>query len=118
MAATGEQLDERTFAITELVEKPGAEATPSLFASVGGYLLTPDIIPIIAQEKVGKGGEITLADSINELAQSDKVYGKFIDGTWHDTGDQFKYLQAVIDVALESDIYGAKLEQYLRDRLN
>jgi UTP--glucose-1-phosphate uridylyltransferase len=117
MAAIGEDLGGRTFKIDQLIEKPGEAATPSNFASVGGYLLTPDILPIIAQEKVGKGGEITLADSINELAQTDAVYGQFIEGVWHDTGDQLKYLKAVVDVALESDIYGADFAAYLRKRL-
>lgn len=117
MAAIGEDLGGRTFKIDQLIEKPGETATPSNFASVGGYLLTPDILPIIAQEKVGKGGEITLADSINELAQADAVYGQFIEGVWHDTGDQLKYLKAVVDVALESDIYGEDFAAYLRKRL-
>lgn len=117
MAAIGDDLGGRTFKINQLVEKPGEEQTPSTFASVGGYLLTADILPIIAQEKVGKGGEITLADSINELAQSDAVYGQFIEGIWHDTGDQLKYLKAIVDMALESDIYGADFATYLRKRL-
>lgn len=117
MAAIDTQLDEYTFRLAKLVEKPGAANAPSSYASVGGYLLTPDILPIIAQEKVDKNGEITLADSINELAQSDEVYGKFIQGIWHDTGDQLKYIKAVVDVALESKEYGAQLADYLHERL-
>jgi UTP--glucose-1-phosphate uridylyltransferase len=118
MAATGEQIDSNTFQVSALVEKPGEENTPSNFASVGGYLLTPEILPIISQEKTDKNGEITLADSINELAQHDKVYGRFVEGVWHDTGDQFKYIQAVVDVALESKEHGDKLAAYLRERLD
>lgn len=117
MAAIDEKLDDKTFQLTQLIEKPGEKDTPSNFASVGGYLLTPDILPIIAQEKADKNGEITLADSINELAQQDKVYGRFVEGIWHDTGDQLKYIKAVIDLALESPEYGDKLKQYLIDRL-
>ncbi len=117
MAAIGDELGDRTFRLNQLVEKPGEANTPSNFASVGGYLLTPDILPLIAQEKVDKNGEITLAESINELAQTDEVYGQFIDGIWHDTGNQLKYLEAVVDVALESDIYGAAFADYLRNRL-
>ena len=100
-----------------LIEKPGEENAPSNFASVGGYLLTPEVLPIIAKEHVDKNGEITLADSINELAQIDSVYGQFIDGIWHDTGDQLKYLKAVVDVALESDKYGQAFADYLKNRL-
>ncbi len=117
MAAIDTKLDANTFELTQLVEKPGEKKTPSNFASVGGYLLTPDILPIIAQEKPDRNGEITLAESINELAQQDKVYGRFVEGIWHDTGDQLKYIKAVIDVALESPEYGNKLKQYLIERL-
>lgn len=118
MAAIDTQLNERTFRVSQLVEKPGADGTPSNFASVGGYLLTPDILPIIAQEKVGAGGEITLSDSINELAQHDEVYARFIDGVWHDTGDQLKYLKAVVDTALTHPKLGDPFLKYLKDRIN
>lgn len=117
MASIGDKISDRLFKLDGLVEKPGEANTPSTFASVGSYLLTPDIIPIIAKEKVGKGGEITLADSINELATKDLVYGCFIDGVWHDTGDQLKYLQAVVDLGLESKEYGADFKEYLKKRL-
>lgn len=117
MAAVSDDLGSGTFRVSKLVEKPGAEAAPSSFASVGGYLLTPDIIPLIAREKPGKGGEITLADSINELAQTDEVYGQFIEGIWHDTGDQLKYLEAVVDNALVHEVLGEPFREYLRRRL-
>lgn len=117
MVKIGKRLNDRIFQLDELIEKPGEKLTPSNFASVGGYLLAADILPIIAKEKVDKNGEITLADSINELAQSDKVYGRFIDGIWHDTGDPLKYLQALVDITLADKRYGQDFEKYLRDRL-
>lgn len=118
MAAIKDEAAGGAYQLTQLVEKPGEAATPSNLASVGGYLLTPDILPIIADEKVDKNGEITLADSINELAQRDEVYGRIIDGVWHDTGNQLKYIKAVVDLALESEEYGAELETYLRSRID
>lgn len=118
MAAIQDEVVGGAYQVTELIEKPGEANTPSALASVGGYLLTPDILPIIAKEKVDKNGEITLAESINELAQNDQVYGRIIDGVWHDTGNQLKYIKAVVDVALESDEYGPELEAYLRNRID
>ena len=117
MAAVSDDLGTGTFRVSELIEKPGPDMTPSNFASVGGYLLTPDILPLIAKEKVGKGGEITLADSINELAQQDEVYGQFIEGVWHDTGDQLKYLQAIVDNALVHEKLSGPFREYLDRRL-
>lgn len=117
MAALGERHNERTFQIAELIEKPGQANSPSNFASVGGYLLTPEILPLLADLQPGKSGELTLADAINDLAQQGKVVGQFIDGVWHDTGDQLKYIQAIVDMALESDEYGADFAKYLQSRL-
>lgn len=118
MATIGDQVSERIFPLLGIIEKPGVLNSPSCFASVGSYLLTPDILSIIAEEKVGPSGEITLADSINELAIKDEVYGCFIEGIWHDTGDQLKYLKAVVDIALESEIYGRDFAKYLKKRID
>lgn len=117
MASLADQKSDRLFKLSGLVEKPGAEATPSTFASVGSYLLTPEIWKYLEQEKVGKGGEIGLADSLNELAREGDVFGYFIDGVWHDTGDQLKYIKAVVDMALESEVYGEELRSFLETRL-
>jgi len=117
MAEISRQVAKRVFRLKGLVEKPGQDKTPSSYASVGSYLLTPDILPIIAKEKVGVGGEIVLADSINELAKKDKVFGCFIDGVWHDTGNQLGYLRAVVDAALESQKYGEDFREYLKQRV-
>ena len=118
MASLAEERSDRVFRLSGLVEKPGEANTPSSFASVGSYLLTPDIWPLLEQEKVGKGGEIGLSDSLNELAQQGEVYGRFIDGVWHDTGDQLKYIKAVVDLALESPEYGEELTAFLKQRLS
>jgi len=109
---------DRLHRLTGFVEKPGPEAAPSHFASVGSYLLTPEIWPIIEQEKVGHGGEIGIADSLEELAKTGELYGLFVDGVWHDTGDQLKYIKAVVDMALESEEYGAELTDFLKQRLS
>lgn len=118
MASLSDKKSERLFKLAGLVEKPGEANTPSNFASVGSYLLTPDIWQYLEQEKVGKGGEISLSESLNELAEHGDAYGYFIDGVWHDTGDQLKYIKAVIDLALESEEYGQELRAYLDKRLD
>lgn len=108
---------ENAYNVSQLLEKPGMENTTSDLASVGGYLLTPDIMPYILEEIPDKKGEITLADSINKLAKDGKVAGKLIEGVWHDTGDQLKYIYAIIDMALHDDRYKNALRKHL-DSLN
>ena len=117
MASLSDQHSDRIFKLSGLIEKPGEANAPSNFASVGSYLLTPAIWEYLEQEKVGNGGEIGLADSLNELAQAGEAYGCFIEGVWHDTGDQLKYIKAVVDLALETEEYGAELKTYLQERI-
>jgi UTP--glucose-1-phosphate uridylyltransferase len=116
MVETGEQLSERVFRLKDFVEKPGEANTPSNLASAGSFLLTSDILPLIARKKVGKNGEIMLADSIIDLMRNDAVYGCSIDGVWHDTGDPLKYIQALVDEALESPKYGDAFAKYIKER--
>jgi len=118
IADIADKLDERIFNVSQLVEKPGPENAPSNFAAVGGYLLTPDILPIVAKETVGHGGEIVLADSINELAKQGKVDGRFIEGVYHDAGDKTRYLRAIVDHALADPKLGPSFREYLNTRLN
>lgn len=117
MVRLGTQVDEHTHQVIELVEKPGADNTPSNFASVGGYLLTPEIMPLIRRLQPTERGEIELPSAINELAKQGKVTGRFIEGVWHDTGDKLKYLQAITDIALEHPTLGAAYRDYLENRL-
>lgn len=118
IASLDEEKSSSLFRLGGLVEKPGEKDAPSNFASVGSYLLTPEIWKYLEKEQVGKGGEISLADSLNDLAREGEIYGKFIDGVWHDTGDQLRYIKAVVDLALESSEYGNELRDYLKLRLH
>lgn len=113
MVIVEEEVGDDAVAIAGLMEKPGPENTPSNLASIGGYLLTPDIIPIIENLEVGAGGEIVLADAVHKLAQDSSVYGKAIDGTYHDTGDKLRYVQAVVDMTLVHPDMGEDFRAYL-----
>jgi len=117
MIDTADQISNRVFKVRGVVEKPGPESTPSLFASAGSFLLTPDMLQIIGQEKIGAGGEIVLADAINEYAKDNDVYCRFIDGVWHDAGDKARYLEAIVDHALIDNELGAGFREYLHRRL-
>lgn len=104
--------------VSQLVEKPGPDKAPSRFGAVSGYLLTPDILPIVEREIPGHGGELVLADSINVLAKEGKVYGKYIEGVYHDAGDKASYLRAIVDHALADPVLGPDFRKYLVSRLN
>jgi len=117
MVELGEKIDPNTYRVKKLVEKPGAKNTPSNVASVGGYLLTPEIMNILEEETVSERGEIELSQAVNRLAEQSEVYCRNIEGVYHDAGDKLKYLQAVIDTALVHEQIGIQLRHYLEKRL-
>lgn len=117
MIKLGEKLSDKTYQVKELVEKPGATKSPSNLASVGGYLLTTEILDILAQEKISPRGEIELSGSINELAQKSAVYCRQIDGVYHDAGSKLKYLEALVDTALSHPDISKDFRRYLEKRI-
>ena len=85
--------------VAGLVEKPDVDKAPSNFASIGRYVLTPDIFDIIRNQPVGTGGEIQLADAINAQAASNAVEAVMLNGRRFDCGSVQGYLNAIIHVA-------------------
>jgi UTP--glucose-1-phosphate uridylyltransferase len=117
VADIDQEAGENTYKLKNVVEKPSAEDAPSNFASVGGYILTPDIIPILQQQKPANSGELYLSEAIGKLISQDDVYGKVIAGTWHDTGNKQKYLEAVVDFALRDPELNGSFKNYLESKL-
>ncbi|MDQ2973047.1 MAG: UTP--glucose-1-phosphate uridylyltransferase [bacterium] len=103
--------------ISSLVEKPSSDEAPSNLAIGAGYLLTPDIIPILEKETVGPDGEIRISDAVSELAGTNEVYGKVIEGDYHDTGSPEMYIKTIVDLALKDDKLGPVLRDFLDKRL-
>ncbi|MFZ3009870.1 MAG: UTP--glucose-1-phosphate uridylyltransferase [Candidatus Microsaccharimonas sp.] len=117
IVSLSEERTDRLFKIDGFVEKPEPSEAPSRFSIVGTYLLTPDIWQYLEKEKVSARGEVEIGDAMLELAEADDVFAYFVDGVRHDTGDQLKYIEAVVDMALESEEYGEELRTFLKERL-
>ena len=81
--------------IAGLVEKPNAVEAPSNLASIGRYVLTPDIFETLRGLKSGSGGEIQLADAINIHAQQGMVETVRLNGRRFDCGSVDEYVSAV-----------------------
>ena len=80
--------------ITGLVEKPDAIEAPSNLASIGRYVLTPDIFETLRGLSVGSGREIQLADAINIHAQQGFVETVLLNGQRFDCGSIDGYVKA------------------------
>ncbi|MEB1806309.1 MAG: UTP--glucose-1-phosphate uridylyltransferase [Bacillaceae bacterium] len=78
--------------ITNIVEKPQG-VSPSKFAVVGRYILTPSIFGALRETEHGSGGEIQLTDAIKRMLRNEKCFGKIINGERYDIGSSTDYLK-------------------------
>jgi UTP--glucose-1-phosphate uridylyltransferase len=90
----------KTGIITGLVEKPNFENAPSNLASIGRYVLTPDIFDILRNQSIGIANEIQLADSINIQAVNNKVDTVLLNGRRFDCGSIEGYINAIKHMSL------------------
>jgi len=102
------------FVVDHIVEKPKPEVAPSTLAAIGRYVFTPEIFDCIARTPVGINNELQIADSINLLSKSQKVYACVFQGKRYDIGDKLGYIQAIIDFALQNPEVQADVSSYLK----
>lgn len=80
--------------IIGLTEKPKLSDAPSNLASIGRYILTPDIFEILRDLSRGAEGEIQLADAINIQASRGAVNTVKLNGRRFDCGSVNGFIEA------------------------
>jgi UTP--glucose-1-phosphate uridylyltransferase len=103
--------------VNGIVEKPQPADSPSLQASIGRYVLTPDIFNLLRTQAPGAGNEIQLADAIDRQAKDGNVHAVPLSGIRYDCGSKFGYLEAIVDFALAHQDYGSDFRRLVMDRV-
>ncbi|HKR81760.1 MAG TPA: UTP--glucose-1-phosphate uridylyltransferase [Candidatus Saccharimonadales bacterium] len=119
----GELVRDDVLKMNKIIEKPGKENAPSNFASVGGYLLTPEVFTYIdkALAELEPNKEFVLTDCVLErmLADGKSLFGCEIKNSKrYDTGDKLEYLKTVVDFALARKDIGPDFREFLRTVVN
>ncbi|MBI2037322.1 MAG: UTP--glucose-1-phosphate uridylyltransferase GalU [Candidatus Magasanikbacteria bacterium] len=102
------------YQVKNIVEKPGPEKAPSNLAILGGFILTPDIFEALEKTKLGKDGELWLADAHTKVLKKRPYYACLVDGTYYDTGSKLGYLKANVDFALRDKKLADDFRDYLK----
>lgn len=118
----GDKIRDNVMKMSGIAEKPGKESAPSDMASVGGYLLTPDIFEYAnkALNDLPADQELFLTTYVIEPMLRDglDLYACAIEnGRYYDTGNKLEYIKTVIDFALEHPELGTEVESFIRKRL-
>ncbi|GMX60370.1 UTP--glucose-1-phosphate uridylyltransferase GalU [Paenibacillus elgii] len=114
----GELLKNDLYRVSNLIEKPAIEDSPSNLAIIGRYVLTPDIFYILENQKEGIGGEIQLTDALLELAKKDAIYSYIIKGSRYDVGEKLGFIEATVEFALNRPDLRYELIPYLKKVLH
>ncbi|MDC0095076.1 UTP--glucose-1-phosphate uridylyltransferase GalU [Amylibacter sp.] len=77
-----------------VVEKPNQDEAPSNLASIGRYILTPDIFDTLRTLPIGSGGEIQLADALNLHAYDGLLEALVLNGKRFDCGSVNGFMRA------------------------
>ena len=90
----GQELSDTVWKIDSLVEKPKLEDAPSNLAVFGRYLLSARVMELLAEGKIGAGGEIQLTDALDAVLKEEEMYALVIDpADGFDTGTVESWLE-------------------------
>lgn len=91
----------RTIHVKGIVEKPTKGTEPSSLVSIGRYLLTPDIFPLLEKGMIKcTEQEYFLTDALNSLAHQEKLVAHQFEGQRYDIGEPLGYLKSITQYAL------------------
>ncbi len=112
---TPEPVEDRVYRVSGIVEKPSAEEAPSELATVGRYVLTADIWPLLERTPPGANGEIQLTDTLAMLMEAGHpLFACEFEGERFDTGRPLGLLEASVALALRREDSGPALKRFLR----
>jgi UTP--glucose-1-phosphate uridylyltransferase len=105
-----------TMQIEDIVEKPAVEEAKSQLADFGRMILNQDIIDVLKNTDLGKGGELWITDAIRKYIQNGgKFYAKKVEeGQWMTTGDPMNYLKAILTYAVDREDIGLDLRNFIK----
>jgi UTP--glucose-1-phosphate uridylyltransferase len=114
----GSPIGEGLMRMSTIIEKPGKARAPSNFASVSGYLLTPEIFAYLrqTQSEVKDGQEFTIQPAMTKMIDDGKelLAYQIKNSKYYDTGNKLEYLKTVVDFALRNEEIKDDFFEYLK----
>lgn len=110
-----EKINETTFNVTDMIEKPSIYNKLSNYSILGRCILEPEIFGILEKTPYGVGGELQLTDAMKSVATQKGMIGVVFSGTRHDIGNKFGMLKANIEVGLTHPETKDELVAYIKE---
>ncbi len=110
----GEQVEERAWRLSGLVEKPPVGEAPSNLAITGPYVLSPAIFEALASVEAGAIGEIQLTDGLDALAKREPVFAYRFEGERFDAGTPLGLIETAVELALRRPEMARELGPWIK----
>lgn len=110
-----EELEEKIFAVSDMIEKPPVEKKFSNYSILGRCVLDSEIFEILEHTPLGAGGELQLTDAMAKIARTKGMLGVEFSGTRYDMGNKFGILKANIEVGLNHPETKDELKNYIKE---
>lgn len=110
-----EQLDQKNYAVSDMIEKPSLETKFSNYSILGRCVLDNEIFSILEKTPLGVGGELQLTDAMRTLAVKYGMIGVDFSGVRYDMGNKFGILKANIEVGLSHPEIKDQLREYIKE---
>ncbi len=114
----GDELSPGVVDVHAIIEQPGIENAPGELASIGGFIVTPEVVGYLDQvrARLPDGKELFFHSALGMMvADGKRVIAKEInDADYYDTGNKLEYMKTVVAMAARHPEIGAEFQEYLR----
>jgi UTP--glucose-1-phosphate uridylyltransferase len=111
----GQQMSDKIWRLSDMIEKPDVDKSPSNLAIAGRYILTSEIFRALEKTPRGKNNEVQLTDALNLLLKREQIYAYCIEGKRYDIGNKLDYLKTTVEFALKRNEFADEFHTYLKE---
>ena len=104
--------------VTNIIEKPASDESPSDICYTGGGLFTNDIFDGLDMCPEHENGEYYLTDAFFNLIKNDSLYGLIIVGERLDLGNPLGFIKSNIIAGLNDEKYSDELLAFMKSIVN
>lgn len=111
----GKKISDSIREVSELIEKPSVDKSPSNLAIAGRYILTKEIFTALEQTTRGKNDEIQLTDAMRILVKRESIFSYTIEGKRWDIGNKLDYIKTTVAFGLGRKEFSEPFLQFLKE---
>jgi len=116
----GDNTNEKTVKVKDLIEKPGIGKTPSNLASMSGMIFEPEIFDcfIEADKELAPNVELYQTYGVKKMiAKGYPFYAvEYQNYRYFDTGDKLGYLKTLVELGMENKDFGQDFRTWLKEK--